>query len=340
MKRNLSRISLSTKNIDKTINSKDYFADDNDNIDIQNLRFNELRRECLKTLANQATVTSTAEYVRKCAFHHHNRRHNNSDNDSNNEKIKVTGGISGYWDSYTPINDSNVYKEPTTTTTTIKANDNARVMYIGGDKGIPIKINKVNNDSPSPRTPLVSIKKPNTYNINDQTPYYSNDDNHQPLRTTTTGYHSVFTKGIPNQSSSSSSSLLNTMFNDTLRAAITSRSSSSSSPFFKTIQPLKQNVENVNNINNQKYHYFDSNTTRFNSNTSIINDDDDDYRRFKNSDDNNYDSYRNSNERAINDNANVSPSFLQDAMSIGTTTLILHHHQRHHHHYHHLYHHP
>ena len=83
MKRSLSRISLSTKNIDKTINSKDYFADDNDNIDIQNLRFNELRRECLKTLANQATITSTAEYVRKCAYHHHHHHHHDNMNIKN-----------------------------------------------------------------------------------------------------------------------------------------------------------------------------------------------------------------------------------------------------------------
>lgn len=293
MKRNLTRISLSTKNIDRTINSKDYFADDNDNIDIQNLRFNELRRECLKSISNQASITSAPEYVRKCANYVHE------------EKVKVSSGISGYWDSYNAIPAETSAKD----VSNINSNS-SRVMYIGGNKGISINIDKVKDsitkaESVS-RTPFGSLKQTTRHpSMNDKSPFSANDDKSSVI----TGYQSVFAISTKSQASqkSTNTSILDVSFNDALRAAISSRT------FMKT--PVKQNVENIND-NNQRYDQYASTKNSSSRNNNI-----DDYRAYKSFDDNEYEDYY-TEERTFLHDAAVSPSFLQDAMNIGITIII------------------
>lgn len=289
MKRNLSRISLSTKNINKTINSKDFFADDNDNIDIHNLRFNELRRECVKSLANQASLISTKVYLRNCDK-------NNNNNIDNDTKIKSYSGISGYWDSYTSnINESS------------KVDKDSRVMYLGGDKGIPINIDRMaihdmNRTNDTPRTPLTSVKISNKY-TNDYTSNisHSNKDTKSPMNNSYQSAFAISNKdphmmGSQRSKNSNNSSVLDVNFNDTLRKAIASR------PYIKT--PVKQ----TENIDKNRRDLFERSHDDYKSNKS----DGNVYSRDFESNNHYYEPIL----VQAKSNINISPSFLQDAMNV------------------------
>ena len=129
----------------------------------------------------------------------------------------------------------------------------------------------------------------------------------------TTGYQSVFstsTKSQASQKSASNTTILDVNFNNTLRAAISSRS------YLKT--PVKQNIENsISNKNNQRFDQYAS----IKKPSSRINNIDE-YNLYKGYDDNEYEDYH-AGEKTFVYDATVSPSFLQDAMNIGITIFTI-----------------